>query len=59
MIMRLTTPVHITPVQATIDYSDKILLLGSCFADNVGENYTTILSKRPLILLARCIIQFP
>ena len=35
--MRLTTPVHITPVQATIDYSDKILLLGSCFADNVGE----------------------
>lgn len=37
MIMRLTTPVHITPVQATIDYSDKILLLGSCFADNVGE----------------------
>ena len=37
MIMRLTTPVHISPAKATIDYNDKILLLGSCFADNVGE----------------------
>lgn len=36
MIMRLTTPVHIQAVP-TIDYNDKILLLGSCFADNVGE----------------------
>lgn len=37
MIMRLTTPVHISPAQTTIDYNNKVLLLGSCFADNVGE----------------------
>ena len=34
--MKLTTPVTITPPQAAFSLSDRIMLLGSCFADNMG-----------------------
>ena len=35
--MQLTTPVIITPATLSIDYSTPMLLLGSCFTDEVGE----------------------
>ena len=34
--MKLYTSVEITPSARKIGYGDKILLLGSCFADNIG-----------------------
>ena len=34
--MKLHTSVEITPSARKIGYGDKILLLGSCFADNIG-----------------------
>ena len=41
--MTLSTPIHITPSSWHIGYTDKVLMLGSCFADNVaakmGEYY--------------------
>lgn len=41
--MKWSTPVHIEPSEWHIGYDDKVLLLGSCFADNVaakmGEYY--------------------
>lgn len=41
--MELQTKVNIKPSEKKIGYQDKILLLGSCFADNIGakfeENY--------------------
>ena len=41
--MKLYTSVDIVPAVRQIGYGDKILLLGSCFADNIGakfaENY--------------------
>lgn len=36
-MLRLTTPVDIAPSGIKISYSDKILILGSCFADNIGK----------------------
>lgn len=36
----LYTSVDITPSGSKIGYNDKILLLGSCFADNIGEKFT-------------------
>ena len=37
--MELLTKVDINPSDRKIGYNDKILLLGSCFADNVGEKF--------------------
>lgn len=37
--MELLTKVNINPSDRKIGYNDKILLLGSCFADNVGEKF--------------------
>jgi hypothetical protein len=35
--MKLTTPIKILPEKNQIDYTGKVLLLGSCFAENVGS----------------------
>lgn len=37
--MKFVTSVDITPSVKQISYSDKILLLGSCFADNIGAKF--------------------
>ena len=37
--MKLYTSVDITPSPKKIGYDDKILLLGSCFADNIGTKF--------------------
>ena len=37
--MKLYTSVDITPSEKKIGYDDKILLLGSCFADNMGAKF--------------------
>lgn len=37
--MKFVTSVDITPSVKKISYSDKILLLGSCFADNIGAKF--------------------
>lgn len=37
--MKLYTSVEIAPSARKIGYGDKILLLGSCFADNIGEKF--------------------
>ena len=37
--MELLTKVNIQSLEKKIGYQDKILLLGSCFADNVGEKF--------------------
>lgn len=36
-MLRLTTPVDIPQSKVRISYSDKILILGSCFADSIGN----------------------
>lgn len=38
-MMKLYTTVHVTPSEKKIGYGDKILLLGSCFADNIGAKF--------------------
>ena len=38
-MMKLYTTVHVTPSEKMIGYGDKILLLGSCFADNIGAKF--------------------
>ena len=38
-MMKLYTTVHVTPSEKKIGYGDKILLLGSCFADNIGVRF--------------------
>ena len=38
--MELLTKVQINPSETKIGYQDKILLLGSCFADNIGEKFS-------------------
>lgn len=38
-MMKLYTTVHVTPSKKKIGYGDKILLLGSCFADNIGARF--------------------
>ena len=35
--MQFTTPIPISPISNPIDYHSKILSLGSCFAENMGE----------------------
>ena len=37
--MKLYTSVDIAPLETKIGYQDPILLLGSCFADNIGEKF--------------------
>ena len=37
--MKLYTTVHVAPSEKKIGYGDKILLLGSCFADNIGAKF--------------------
>ena len=38
-MMKLYTTLHVTPSEKKIGYGDKILLLGSCFADNIGAKF--------------------
>ena len=38
-MMKLYTTVHVAPSETKIGYGDKILLLGSCFADNIGAKF--------------------
>ena len=38
-MMKLYTTVHVTPSEKKIGYGDKVLLLGSCFADNIGAKF--------------------
>ena len=38
--MKLYTSVNIAPSARQIGYGDKILLLGSCFADNIGTKFS-------------------
>lgn len=38
--MELLTKVNITPSHNNINYQDTILLLGSCFADNIGAKFS-------------------
>lgn len=38
--MQFTTPVPIEKSSSPIDYQSKILLLGSCFAENMGEKFS-------------------
>lgn len=38
--MELLTKVNSTPSQNNINYQDTILLLGSCFADNIGAKFS-------------------
>jgi len=35
--MKLTTPVEFPKAAVEISYGDRIMVLGSCFADNVGK----------------------
>lgn len=35
--MKLQTQIHIQPERNPIDYNSKVLLLGSCFVENIGE----------------------
>lgn len=37
--MKLQTQINIQKKQPQIDYSSKVLLLGSCFAENIGEKF--------------------
>ena len=38
--MKLYTSVDIAPLETKIGYQDPILLLGSCFADNIGDKFS-------------------
>lgn len=37
--MKLQTEIPLTPEENQIDYSSKILLLGSCFSENIGAQF--------------------
>ena len=37
--MQFTTKIPVQKISFPIDYDSKILLLGSCFAENIGENF--------------------
>ena len=39
-IMKLYTSVDIAPSARKIEYGDKLLFLGSCFADNIGRKFS-------------------
>jgi lysophospholipase L1-like esterase len=34
--MKFSTPIPLTPAESPFNYKNKILLLGSCFSDNIG-----------------------
>lgn len=34
--MQLLTPTHITPLQPALRHSDRLLVMGSCFAEHIG-----------------------
>jgi hypothetical protein len=36
-MLKLQTPVTDTPCKVGISYNDKIMMQGSCFTDNIGE----------------------
>ena len=36
-MLKLQTPVTDAPCKVGISYNDKIMMLGSCFTDNIGE----------------------
>ena len=36
-MMKLQTPVTLDPAPVTVSYDDRILVLGSCFADEIGQ----------------------
>lgn len=38
--MKLQTPVTDEKCKVSISYNDKIMMLGSCFSDNIGKNLT-------------------
>lgn len=38
-MLKLQTPVEFAPARTTISYEDHIMLLGSCFADNVAQKF--------------------
>ena len=35
-MLKLQTPVTDAPCKVAISYNDKIMMLGSCFTDNIG-----------------------
>ena len=37
-LMKLQTPVTLDPAPVSISYHDKIAVVGSCFADEIGGN---------------------
>ena len=37
LMLKLQTPVADSACRAGISYNDKIMMLGSCFADNIGQ----------------------
>ena len=37
--MKLQTEIPLQPEENQIDYSSKILLLGSCFSENIGAKF--------------------
>ena len=48
--MKLQTPVADMPCKVGISYKDKIMMLGSCFSDNIGsrlKNYGFDVSVNP------------
>lgn len=41
-MIKLQTPVTDSKNKVSISYSDKIMMLGSCFSDNIGEQLTSL-----------------
>ena len=39
-MLKLQTPVTDEPCKVGISYNDKIMMLGSCFTDNIGTQLT-------------------
>ena len=37
--MNFTTPISVKPIENKINYQSEILLLGSCFSENMGEKF--------------------
>ena len=40
--MKLSTPVALLPLDQKIDYQSRLLWLGSCFADNMGNQFAQL-----------------
>lgn len=54
--MNLQTKVNITPPDFLIDYRSKLMLLGSCFAENMGNKFTYYKFDVDVNPAASCII---